>query len=284
MSTESIHTTFRGIGHRDGGRHAGRRMGLFSVLILLLGGAIVGCGLSPPIADNNSVTLESRSIAAGNVTSAHVQLTMQPGNLQVDGGSSQLVNARFIYRPSSWRPTISYKVSNGQGQLVIDQPKMRSVTNGKNTWSIQLSNTMPVDLVVTSGPGNATLNLTSLKLNTSTVSTGPGNVTVNAGSPSLKTLNVSTGPGNLTVTLNAKWTHDVTATINSGIGNTTLWLPEQTGTQVVVQGTGHVEASDLAEQNGTYVNSAFGHTTSTVHVSLNAGIGNVVLLTGTQMA
>jgi hypothetical protein len=138
---------------------------------------------------------------------------------------------------------------------------------------------VPIDLDVTSGPGNATLSLRTLRLNTLTVAAGPGNVSIDAGSPPLTSLQVSTGPGNLTVNLIAPWTHTVTATIDGGIGNTTLRLPVEVGVRVAMQGEGFVAASGFTERGGAYVNSAFGHSKVTVTVSLRAGIGNVVLTT-----
>jgi hypothetical protein len=111
-------------------------------------------------------------------------------------------------------------------------------------------------------------------------SVNAGNVTIDAGSPSLRTLNIKAGPGNLTVNLSAPWRHDVAATTDGGIGNTTLRLPATIGVQVAVQGMGQVTAPDFARQGDSYVNAAFGNTKVAVHVSLTAGIGNVVLTTG----
>jgi hypothetical protein len=275
----SIHPTYgssRGVSHRAPERRPARHMNpvLLSLLLLFTGG-IAGCA----VPGNSATVVESHSIGAGSARSVHVELAMQPGNLQVGGGAGRLVDARFMYQPSDWKPTISYRVSGGRGELVVRQPQLQSVTSGRNTWNIKLSDRIPIDLDVTSGPGNATLSLRTLTLNTLTVAAGPGNMSVDAGSPALKTLTASTGPGNLSVNLIAPWKHDVTATINGGIGNTTLRLPKGVGVRVALQGEGHVAAPDFTEREGAYVNSEFGHSKVTVQVSLSAGIGNVVLAT-----
>jgi N-terminal domain of toast_rack, DUF2154 len=249
-------------------------------LLLLVVGGIAGYEISNNSAGSGPATVESRSVAAGHARSVQVQLAMQPGNLQIGGGARHLMDARFLYQPSAWKPTINYRVGGSRGDLVIRQPRLQSVTSSQNTWTVTLSDRMPLDLNVSSGPGNATLGLRTLTVNTLAVDAGPGNVSIDAGSPSLKTLTVSAGPGNLSVNLIAPWKHNVAATINGGIGNTTLRLPAGVGIRVTVQGKGFVTAPDFTEQDGAYVNSAFGHSKVNVRVSLSAGIGNVVLTSG----
>jgi hypothetical protein len=249
-------------------------------LLFLLVGGIAGYEVATNPIASSPATVEHRSVQAGNARSAHVQLAMQPGNLQVRGGADQLLDARFTYKPSSWKPTVSYRVSGGRGDLVVRQPVLQSVTSGRNTWDVKLSDRMPVDMDVTSGPGNATLSLRTLTINTLTVAAGPGNVSIDAGSPSLKTLRVLAGPGNLSVNLIGPWKHNVTAIIDGGIGNTTLRLPAGIGVRIAVQGEGLVAAPDFTEQEGAYINSRFGHSEVSVRVSLSTGIGNVVLTTG----
>jgi hypothetical protein len=205
------------------------------------------------------------------------ELAMQPGNLQINGGSGRLMDARFTYKPAAWRPTVSYRVSGHRGSLAVRQRQLESVTNGQNTWNVALSDHMPIDLAVVSGPGNATIGLRTVTLKTLTVTAGPGNVSIDAGSPFLTSLTVSAGPGNLSVNLIAPWQHTVIATIKGGIGNTTLLLPTDVGARVDVQGPGLVTTTDFTEHGGAYVNAAFGHSKATVHVSLTSGIGNVVL-------
>jgi len=242
---------------------------------------VLSGSLANAAAADSAVKFESRSIAAGNARSAAVEIAMQPGNLQIDGGARHLLDARFVYDPPAWRPVMSYSVSGKRGHLVIRQPQLQSVRSKANTWNVKLSNHMPMALHVTSGPGNATFNLRSLALQTAVVSVGPGNVSIDAGSTSLKSLKVSAGPGNPSVNLVAPWKHGVSAGINGGIGNTTLRLPASVGARVTVQGAGHVNAVDFTQQGGAYVNSAFGHSKVSVRVSLSAGIGNVYLETGT---
>jgi len=249
----------------------------YSILVLLVGvgwGAIAlaGCGTS-----GNRTTVDSRSVQVGRATSVGAEITMQPGNLEVRGGAAYLLDARFTYRPAAWKPAINYRVSRGRGYLVVRQPRLQSVTNGTNTWDVRLSDRVPIDLAVTSGPGNAGLNLRSLALHVLTLSAGPGNVTVDAGSPSLTKLELSAGPGNLSVRLTGPWQHNVVATIQGGIGNTTLYLPSGIGVRVTVQGGGFVTAPNFSQQEGAYVNAEFGHSKFVVRVALTAGIGNVVL-------
>jgi hypothetical protein len=242
--------------------------------ILTLAALTTSCGVG-----SSSATVDSRSVRADSARSVQIDLAMQPGNLSVQGGATHLLDARFNYSPAAWRPTISYAVSNRRGKLVVSQQRIGSVTRGRNTWDVRLSNQMPVDLDVTSGPGNATLWLRALTLKSVSLTAGAGNITIDAGSPALRILRLSAGPGNLTVNLDAAWNHSVNATINGAVGNTTLRLPARVGVRVTLQGEASVQALDLSRQNGAYVNAAYGHSPVTVQVSLSVGLGNVVLQT-----
>lgn len=282
MSTHVAQSGLNRIDAERPGHNVDRRVGLMVLaLVLILVGVIAGYKVANRGTGSSAVTSESRSVQAGNASLVEAQLVMQPGNLQIEGGAGHLMDAKFVYQPAAWRPVVSYHVTGSQGGLTVRQPHLQSVSSSRNTWNIGLSNRMPMNLGVTSGPGNATLSLRPLILSSLSMVAGPGNVTIDAGSPSLRTLNLTAGPGNLTVNLSAPWKHDVSATINSGIGNTTLRLPASIGVQVAVQGMGQVTASDFANQDGSYVNAAFGTAKVTVHVSLTAGVGNVILTTGT---
>ncbi len=281
MSTHAAQSGLGRVGHQRSLRHVNRRMSLMLVAaVLVLVGAIAGKEIANNHTGNSPVTIESRSVNAGNASHVVARLMMQPGNLQIQGGVGHLLDARFVYQPAAWRPSVSYRVTGSRGELAVRQPHLQSVTSSQNTWNIGLSDRMPMNLEVTSGPGNATLSLRPLVLSTLTMVAGPGNVTIDAGSPSLRALKITAGPGNLTINLNAPWKHNVAATIDGGIGNTTLRLPTTIGAQVTVQGMGRVTAPDFARQGDSYVNAAFGKTKVDVHVSLTAGIGNVVLTTG----
>jgi hypothetical protein len=281
MSTHAAQSGLGRVHHGRSEHRVNRRVSLvLFALVLVLVGAIAGKEIANNHTGNSPVTIESRSVNAGNASHVVARLMMQPGNLQIQGGVGHLLDARFVYQPAAWRPSVSYRVTGSRGELAVRQPHLQSVTSSQNTWNVGLSDRMPMNLEVTSGPGNATLSLRPLMLNMLTIVAGPGNVTIDAGSPSLRALKITAGPGNLTINLNAPWKHNVAATIDGGIGNTTLRLPTTIGAQVTVQGMGQVTAPDFARQGDSYVNAAFGNTKVAVHVSLTAGIGNVVLTTG----
>jgi hypothetical protein len=261
-------------------RRVSNRKPLVPVMLgLLLAGGVAGCGVGSNPFDSSPSTVESRSVRVGTARSARVRVTMQPGNLTIRGNAHPLLDARFTYRPSSWRPALLYAVKSGRGDLIVSQPSLQSVKNGRNTWDLKLSNHVPIDLHVISGPGDAELNLRSLTLRTLSVAAGTGNMSIDAGSPSVRTVKVAAGPGSLSLNLVAPWKHSITATVDGSIGNSTLLVPSQTCAMVRVHSMGHVDAAEFTKRGEVYANSQCGRSKIAVRVSLAAGMANVVLKT-----
>lgn len=208
-----------------------------------------------------------------------VVITMGAGELGIDGGAEELLEAEFAYNIAEWAPTVEYY----NGRLTIAQPSSQRVPFNENVryvWTLDFNTTVPMALRAELGAGTGTLDLGSLKVRTVDIKLGAGDVVVDlSGNRSLERLDMDMGAGSLDLDLRGEWQEDVSVNIRGGLGETTLHLPQHIGVRVRVdRGLGHVNVRGLQRDGNTYVNALYGESPVTLYVNLQAGIGQVSLL------
>jgi len=205
---------------------------------------------------------ESRYVPMGDVKSVNAKVTMGVGMLAVEGGAKDLMDANFIYNMASWKPEVSYSVSNGVGDLQVQQPSGGGVSlkgDVRYDWNLRFNDEVPLNLAAVLGTGEAMLHLGGLPL------TG---------------LDVVSGASNLTLDFDGPWKNDLNASIEAGVGELTIVLPQDTGAIVKVsQGVGSTEVdSGLKTEGNHYTNDAYGKTDTTLRISIQSGAGNTKLI------
>lgn len=233
----------------------GRLMLLTPTAILAF---LIGC-IGVQVGD---VKIESESVDLGSAKSVRAQLRIGAGELRVSGGANKLLEADFIYNIPSWKPAVSYEISNNLGSLIVQQPKSSGFPQGnvRYEWNLSLNNAVPIDLNVELGAGKSELELGGLSL------TG---------------LDIQMGAGEVTVDLNGDWNSDFDASIKGGVGKLTLRLPRDVGVRVdATKGIGSIHTTGLKAEGRGYVNEAFGKSKVTLRIQMAAGIGDIHLEAG----
>ena len=222
--------------------------------------SIVGCGLLNTTSVND-VRTESQSVNLESATSANVQIEFPAGELNIQSGTSNLMDASFRYNVDDWQPQVNYSESGTQGELVVSQPGDDKLPVGGglvNEWEIQLSENVPMDLLIRTGAGNSQLDLGGLDMNS---------------------LMVETGAGVTTVDLTGVWQHDVDVSIQGGFGEITVNLPAEMGVRVEMDtALVTVNANGLILAENGYINKAFETAPYTLTLKLEAGVGSVLLV------
>lgn len=118
--------------------------------------AMVACGqFTTPLGDVRS---ESQSVNLDSATSARIQVEFAAGELTVQGGAENLMDADFRYNVDEWQPQVRYSENGAQGELIVSQPKRsRPVGAGLiNEWTLLLKNDVPLDLSIRAGAATVT--------------------------------------------------------------------------------------------------------------------------------
>ena len=190
--------------------------------------------------------------------SVRMSVKMPAGDLTMSGGAESLLNADFSFGSSWGEPKIEYSVHDGQGDLSIDQEGGGTlVTNSDNTWNLKVNDSIPLNLEIDIGAGRGVLRFAKVDLTR---------------------LELNIGAGQADVDLSGERAKDLEAEIQGGVGEATIRLPKDVGVVAIVHGgLGSIDTHGLKEEDGQYVNAAYGKSPTTIHLSVNGGIGSIKL-------
>ena len=198
------------------------------------------------------------SIDKKGAKSVRMSVKMPAGDLSMSGGAESLLNADFSFGSSWGAPKIEYSVDNGAGELSVEQEGGGTlVTNSDNTWNLKVNDSIPLDLEIDIGAGRGVLRFAKVDLTR---------------------LELNIGAGQADVDLSGERAKDLEAEIQGGVGEATIRLPKDVGVVAIVHGgLGSIDTHGLKEEDGQYVNAAYGKSPTTIHLSVNGGIGSIKL-------
>jgi len=222
-----------------------------------LGLSVTGCYVpGPKLGKTETLT---QKVGLAGAESVKVAVTLGVGKLKLMAGADSLLDARFEYNIPDWKPVVSYKVEDGRGGLIVEQPS-RVVGaawpgNVRYNWDLKFKSGVPIDLEIDVGAGQSDVDLKGIDV---------------------RHLDIKAGVGEGSVDLSGPRTSDLDVNIKAGVGKLTLILPADVGVQVRAQsGLGHVETDGLKAQDDAWINEAWGKTKASVHVEVEAGIGKI---------
>jgi hypothetical protein len=235
----------------------GSRRAVYAVAIAVLFALATAAGCGGITVKTGELRTESQTVALEEARTAGVEIKQGVGELKVSGGAKNLLDATFTYNVDAWKPEISYSVSGDRGSLVVKQPTEINVALGDQQyeWDLRLRDAVPISLQANLGAGKAALDLSSL---------------------TLQSLAVNTGAGEVTVDLGTYASSSFTGTVKGGAGKLTLILPKDVGVSVKADtGIGKTNIVGLQKKGEEYVNDAYGKTSDTLSLTIQAGVGEV---------
>jgi hypothetical protein len=207
---------------------------------------------------SRSLTHHRQTIDLKGAKAVRMSVKMPSGELRMDGGAGQVLDADFAFGAGWLAPQVDYSVSDGVGELEIGQESSgQLMIKSDNTWNLKVNDALPLDLEVDLGAGRgefrfAKVNLTRLELNI--------------------------GAGQAIVDLSGERAKDLEAEVQGGVGEATIRLPKSVGVVATVHGgLGSIDTQGLREEDGQYVNEAYGKSPTTIHLTVQGGIGSIKL-------
>ena len=255
--------------------------------ILVLALASLACGFSvdlpqrqkagPDVKESKTVANPKPALSGGEVSGeTRLTLSFGAGKLTLSPGLSQenLVDGTAVYNVKELKP----KIQKDGNSIEIRQGDFKTLPafdNLKNEWNLKLSD-QPMDLTVQAGAYEGNLELGGLALKSLTVKDGASHVGLSFLEPNqtemsllryetgasdvkltglananVSTLTFSGGAGNYTLDFSGDLQRDATATIDSGLGNLTLIIPENVNAVVTMEGAAvNISAGTGWTQNG----------------------------------
>lgn len=223
-----------------------------SAITLLI---LAGCFLTP-----GDLITDTDSIAMDTIDSLYTILDIGVGELNISGGSADIMEAEFTYNIKRWEPVVEYDNNNDYGRLNITQPETDNFITfgtGTNRWDLFFNDSIATYMTINSGTAEMDLLLSTL---------------------ALKGLKIDGGTGNIYADLNGDWDYDLDVTVESGTGNIELDLPAAMGISVVINtGTGTISANGFTMAGTKYVNDLFSTAENTMTIIIETGTGNITL-------
>jgi len=207
---------------------------------------------------SRALSHQQKIVGLNGAKAIRMSVKMPAGELRMGGGADQVLDADFSYGGSWQLPSVDYAVSDGRGELNINQASnSQLMVKSDNTWSLKVNDALPLDLEVDLGAGRgefrfAKVNLTRFKLNI--------------------------GAGQADVDLSGERAKDLEAEIQGGVGEATVRLPRNVGVVAIVHGgLGSIDTHGLKQEGDEYINEAYGKSPATIHLTVQGGIGSIKL-------
>jgi len=192
--------------------------------------------------------------------SVRAELKMGAGELNIEGGSSHLLNSRFLFNRKWDSPRVNYHVNGDKGELEIVQDQTGSINfdAGNNNWDLTFNNDVPIQLHIEMGAGAGELKLRDM------------NVTE---------LELHMGAGQLELDLTGPRKSDLDVTLKGGVGQATIRLPRDVAVRAhAAGGIGSIDAEGLKKDGNDYSNEMWGKTPHKITLDVQGGIGQIELI------
>jgi len=276
-------------------------------VILALALVSMACGFTVNLPDRitvNTGPTQTDEIEVPVPDSKPVSLTLSfgAGEMMLNpGAGGALVSGTATYNVADFKPEV---VTDG-GAVEIKQSNLR--VNGipnfdglENEWDLKLGNT-PMDLTVKAGAYQGEFELGGLALTSLTIKDGAADVKINFSEPNqaemsllryetgasnvtlrglananLGTLTFNGGAGNYTLDFSGELQRDATITIDSGVSNVTLVIPEGVNARVSIDAglTNISTPSGWSQSGNTYAHEGNGPLLTFV---IKLGAGNLTI-------
>ena len=266
--------------------------------ILILSLASMACGFSISLPDRPKAgpeVKESITVAAPDSKQTRLSLSFGAGKLALSPGGKNLVDGTIIYNVEDLKPEI---VKDG-GNIEIKQGDFKSLPpfkDMKNEWDLKLGDA-PMDLVISAGAYDGTIELGGLSLKSLEVKDGAADVDLSFSEPNpiemsilryatgasdvrltglananFSTLTFSGGAGNYTLDFSGDLQQDGVVTIDSGLGNVSLIIPQGVAAKVTVESAAvNINHGSGWSQNGKDYTQEGEGPTLTIVVKMAAG-------------
>ena len=227
----------------------------FSGLVVFL---LVGCeaNLATGPTQHESRTVRLDQSQNGQSEMARITLKIGAGDLRVEGGSPDLVDADFAYNVPSWKPMLIDDSTGVRREIRIEQPAATHAgSHVAYDWNLRLNNDVPIDLVAHFGAGTGRMNL---------------------GSVNLRSLEVEMGAGELHLDLTGHPRRDYDVNLRGGVGEATVLVPASVGIVAKARGgIGDISVKGLEKREDSWINPGHEQAPVTIHLNVEGGIGQI---------
>jgi hypothetical protein len=286
----------------------GRVVLVLASVLLLLGSQICCCAFLPGVPDIQLPEIETRpfeprlevgptrdyeeEIPLEDAEEARVRVRFGAGEISLAAGDpDMLFSGQFRTNVAEWAPEVTWQ----DGLLEIEQGRSSGIPESgmRNEWDLEFSPGAVLDMELEIGASDGDLDFTGLaleivrfdepnlaRMERLDIEAGAASLRVDGiGNAGPERATVTGGLGDLTLDFGGDWPGSSRVDVEAGVGSFTLFLPEDVGVRVEIEGAlSNVQAdAGLSRSGGAYVNDAYGETETELLITITVGLGSIDL-------
>jgi len=231
-----------------------------------------------------SLETVTETIELGEADTLRADIRMGVGEIEIAGGSDELMEAEFNFNVDELEPQFAYDVSGSKGELTIEHEDTNDIPVGdyddvRSEWILQFNNDVPINMNLTLGASKSWLDFQDMALTNLNIEMGAGDAEIWLGDNDLRELDIEMGAGELTIDMTGNWEQDLSAEITAGVGHLTVYLPRDVGVVIEVEmGVASLETSGLDQDGSKYSNDVYGDSDVTLRLEIQGGVGRIELI------
>lgn len=233
---------------------------LFVITIVFFSLILAGCNMNPFNAMQGGTTNEKIWYEKDSAKKLEINLDVGVGEIILTGGSEEWVTGELEYSKKNVKVDHKYKLAGDVGKFHMEQKEkgtwkiFNRSNDWKNRWEIQLNDEIPVDLKVDAGVSDSKIDLRDVQLSS---------------------LDFDGGVGKVEMDLSGQYTQSFEGKISTGVGETTIILPNDIGVKVTFEsGIGSTNFEGfLSLGNNEYVNLSYDTADVLIHLHVKTGVG-----------
>lgn len=244
------------------------------MIVLLLCVAVLGNS-------QDKISSLEQTIKSGKAKNIKALIQITGGQLDIQGGNDELAHVKLSYDKKDWNPSVSYTEDENLGKLIIKASTIgeEKHIDDDNKCLIELNEKYNYSLGIVLGAGVADLNFENFNIKKALFKLGVGSFNINLANTSLPLLKIEAGIGEAKIDLSGQYKNNLKAQINAGIGELKLYVPNNIGVKLIVNGfLGNVQAKGYHKDRKEYTNELFGETKNTIIIKVNGAIGTIKLI------
>ncbi len=225
---------------------------------------LTGCNLGERIPVEMDKVTQDRPV--GNESSLEADVHVDVGALEISAENpSKLYSLDLEYDKATYRPDVTYDLGSGNtGRLTcrLESTRRAGIRNQRytNRLRLDLTDALPVSLIVNTGVGDARLALSHMRLSNLNLESGVGGARISAYDPNpsvcdeirlrsgvgsleavglgnlnFKRLEFEGGVGGATLDFSGVWKQDADIRIRVGVGGVSVRMPRDVGVRVTAE-------------------------------------------------
>lgn len=191
-------------------------------------------------------------------------IDLKVGTLNINSSNSHNISSKITFSKSEWKPIIEDTKHSNSEDINISQPNMSNINksnNDINKWKLNFSENVPTNISIKTKASDVTADLRKIQLNK---------------------LNIDMGTGKLSIDISGNYKKDLNVNLNCGVGETTIYFPQNIGVRVKIKKhfiANAIDSTWFTNNGDEYTNSKYGKTNVTIYVTVNASVGKINLKT-----